>query len=255
MQRHVTKITSFLFALLLTHGLLGQSNPDLGIVLSLNDESRYGLEYRLPKDEQFTYKLGVTHGTFISSWVSQGIVAASDSLVVQKTIYRSNNQWEIRIGGERKIKESLFSLGADLNLGYLRHEKRQFNTPTVIDENGNWVRGYFVESAAQIPSNNPNHNLVIGDSDYANIKQHFFLPSLRVTFNLNVPISDALVVSFSIATRFGVPVYMGATEVENHNRIAIGSPPTTFDIGTTAIVGLRYIIGSFKTKVNMPDQP
>jgi hypothetical protein len=230
-------------------GAFGQGKPDLGFILSLDDESRYGLEYRHPKNDQFIYKIGITHGTFQTSWISPGIVTASDSLVVQQTIFRSNNQWDIRIGGERRIKESLFTLGADLNLGYLRHEKRQHNSPLILDENGNWVNGTFVNNSSQIPPNQPNSILVVGDQAYANIKQHFFLPSLRVTFNLNVPISDAFLINFSISTRFGVPIYMGATDVTDHNRITIGSPPINFDIGTTAAVGLRYIIGTFKTKV------
>jgi hypothetical protein len=238
-----------LLLLLPISSLFGQEKADLGFILSLNDESRYGLEFRLPKNEQLIYKFGITHGTFQNSWISSGIIAASDSVVVQQTVFRGNNQWELRIGGERKLGESLFSLGADLNLGYLRHEKRQFNSPLIIDENGNWVRGYFVSNVSQIPNDSPDNILIVGDADYANIKQHFFIPSMRITFNLNVPISDAFYFNCSVVTRFGVPIYMGATEVSNHNRIVIGSPPVNFDIGTTAAVGLRYIIGTFKDKV------
>lgn len=231
----------------------GQTKGDLGFILSLNEESRYGLEYRHPKSEEVMYKFGITHGTFQNSWISSGVISASDSVVVQQTVYRSNNQWEFRIGGERRLGESLFSLGVDLNLAYLRHEKRQYNSPLIKDKDGSWNSGYFVDKASQIPSNAPNNNLAVGDPDYANIKQHFFLPSIRVTFNLNVPISDGFYFNCSVLTRFGVPIYMGATEVTNHNRIAIGSPPITFDIGTTAAVGLRYIIGTFKSKVKGPE--
>ncbi len=247
------RFTTLIILLISPFGeLLGQEKADLGFILSLNDESRYGLEYRHPKNDQLTYKFGITHGTFQNSWISSGIISASDTVVVQQTVFRSNNQWELRIGGERKLGESMFSLGADLNLGYLRHEKRQFNTPLILDENGNWNSGYFVADASQIPPNAPNNTLAVGDPDYANIKQHFFVPSMRITFNLNVPISDAFYFNCSILTRFGVPIYMGATEVTNHNRITVGSPPLNFDIGTTAAVGLRYIIGTFKNKVKAP---
>jgi hypothetical protein len=256
LENHMTlflrfNITAFII-LLPIYSLFGQEKADLGFILSLNDESRYGIEYRLPKNEQLTYKFGITHGTFQNSWISTGIISASDSVVVQQTVFRGNNQWEVRIGGERKLGESLFSLGADLNLAYLRHEKRQFNSPLILDKDGNWIRGNFVANASQIPPNSPNNVMVVGDPDYANIKQHFFVPSMRITFNLNVPISDAFYFNCSVVTRFGIPIYMGATEVTNHNRIAIGSPPVNFDIGTTAAVGLRYIIGTFKDKVQPP---
>jgi hypothetical protein len=232
-----------------------QSQGDLGVLLSSDDNTRWGVEYRHSFAEQYQFKLGVTHGEFSTYINPPRIVFASDSVVIQKEKQFYGSQWGIRIGGERQLKKSMFALGADLNLSYRSRSIINSLSAQKMDDNGIWLDARIVDSTANNWSASSNNPVVFWEDGFAQLKQHFFVPALRITFNMDVPIGDAFFINFSLATSYAIPIYMGRSEGYNAESIYHGNPPTSFEFETVGGIGLRYNIGTMKRKTKNSTEP
>lgn len=240
-----------LFFCLTCLSVYGQKPGDFGLLLSSNESTRWNLEYRQALGEQYRLKMGVTHGEYPIYTGLPNIIFASDSVVIQKERQVYGSQWGLRIGGERQLMQSMFSLGADLNFNYRNRVITETNSAQKIDDNGNWLAARIVDSTAQNWSSNSQVPIVFWDQGFAQVKQHFFVPALRITFNIDVPIGDAFFINFSLATSYAVPIYMGRSQVYNSVTLYQGSPPNSFEFQTTGGIGLRYILGTMKEKAKV----
>ena len=112
--------------------------------------------------------------------------------------YSTQSTWtSLRIGVERKLGISVFSIGADLNLGYYNFQEYFANQNWTLNEVGDWQEDGF---APFFPEN---------DNLYAaQITRHFFNPTFRLSLNMDAPLGKAFLLNFSIASSAGTPIYM-----------------------------------------------
>lgn len=213
-----------------------QEDGDLGIVFTSNEDFRYGIEFRKPINEHLRYKIGVTQG-------SSGVVLSpnyelyefSDSTFSTRHFSNQISTTNLRIGLERNLGISIFSIGFDLNLGYQNFQSERANRNWALNENGVW------EENGVSPFFQGNEEILS-----AQITRHFFTPTARLSLNMDAPLGKGFILNFSIASNFGVPIYMGATNIIDPLTEYIGVPASTFNWSTYLGAGLRYAINSEK---------
>ncbi|MDA7804222.1 hypothetical protein N8987_06570 [Crocinitomix sp.] len=231
-------------------GAFSQVKGDIGMLVSSDYLMRVGLEYRAPINEHYNWKIGVTGG---SQWVNtqnREIVSATDSTVIMAHNSLNSEQIGLRFGVERQLKGSVFSVGLDLNIGYLVYRYDRRNYAEGLDSNGRWVYADILseEEFASGVVFEPGYErpIAIGDYDFADINRNYLNTDLRFSLNLDIPIGDSFLFHGSISGVFGMPIYMGATNVNDPNNRYLGIPPSVFNFSQNVNVGLRYKIGSRK---------
>jgi hypothetical protein len=213
-----------------------QGNGDLGILLSSDEEFRFGLEYRKPINDQLRYKLGVIQGSsgnILSP--NYELYELTDSTFSTRHFSNQVTTTNLRIGLERNLGYSIFSLGFDLNLGYQNIQSSRSNRNWEIDENGEWKENnlatFFGENIDELTSQ---------------ITRHYFTPTARMSLNMDAPLGKGFILNFSMSSNFGVPIYMGATNVIDPLTEYIGIPASTINWSIYLGAGLRYVINSEK---------
>ena len=229
------KINLLVIALLLTTVSFSQKEKDLGLLLSTQDLSRFGIEYRMQKTEQLKLKFAAFYGQRNSSNLGgfANIYFVTDSAIYFRDNVNRSNNGAIQFGVERQMKSSIFSFSADLNVTYTQNQKKFLYTNRNLNLDNEWGNGW---STSDIDPLNPTIKSV-------EIKQHFIEPNLRFGFNINIPLSDELILSFSGISSIGIPIYMGATNRFDPNNEFGGNPPSIINTESLGIVGLRYVLG------------
>lgn len=236
----------------------GQDKGDLGIITSTYDNTKFALEYRTAQKGQYNWRIGFATGqNYGSGWgyTPQNIISASDSLIVYD--YRGNwsSHQTLRLGLERQFKASIFSAFADLTVGYQSKMFYNHNIPYVLNGNG-WNLASFSESDTvgdvhQLPGQDFGyyHPVVAGYSNYQSYRQHFLVAGMRVGINMDLPIKKAFIFHTGVACSINTPIYMGTTRIHDlPGNLAIYTPPSIINLNTSAEIGLRYNIGSFKNR-------
>lgn len=213
-----------------------QKKGDLGLILSTNKKTKINLEYRKPINEKYKWKIGFLYGNEVNQFgYKRRIIRSSDTSVTYREYHSESNNFGLRLGIERRLKTSHFSVGADLNFRYI-------NTNHINNENTFYVdsSGYYSIPITTIfsPGKNPSAS---------GRTRHFFEPGIRLSLNLDLPLGNRFLVHMSVNTLMGVPIYMGESNVVDVNqKFPLGSPPSTINFEYTAAIGLRYILGTNK---------
>ncbi|NOQ70584.1 MAG: hypothetical protein GQ574_01195 [Crocinitomix sp.] len=213
-----------------------QSAGDLGIVITASEEFRLGIEYRKPINEKLRYKIGVTQGgsgNVLSP--NYDLYELTDSTFSTRHFSNQITSTNLRIGLERNLGISIFSIGFDLNLGYQNVQSDRANRNWILNPAGDW------EESGIAPFFQGNEELLS-----AQITRHYFTPTARLSLNMDAPLGKGFILNFSISTNYGVPIYMGATNVIDPLTEYIGVPATTINWSTYLGAGLRYVINSEK---------
>jgi len=226
-----------LIVTLLASSTFAQEKGDLGFMISSSDRSRIALEYRKPMKEQYHFRLGATYGSnfYNFPYTSTAIIKVNDSTLTQRYAQGQNLEAGLRIGLERRMSSTMFSFGLDLNINY-RQQQRSLDDVIYYHDTEN--ENYDETTAF--------NSLSYFDASYAQITRHFIVPSLRGTFNMNVPLGPSFILTLSAAVDAGAPIYMGATNITDPDQNFIGSPSSIFDMTTNFGIGLRYNLGSLK---------
>ena len=236
----------------------GQHKGDIGIITSTYNNAKFALEYRAAQKGQYNLRIGVAMGQDNGSgwgYSPQNIISASDSLIIYN--YRGNwsSHQTLRLGLERQFKSSIFSAFADLTVGYQSKMFYKQNSPYVLTDKG-WNLGSFSESDTVGDINlfpgqdfGYYHPIVAGYSNYQSYRQHFLVAGLRVGINMDLPIKKAFIFHTGVACNINTPIYMGTTRIHDlSGNLAIYTPPSIINLNTSAEIGLRYAIGSFKNR-------
>lgn len=220
---------------------IAQEKGDIGIIFSTSNSNsaKLAIEYRKPMSEKFNFKIAATYGDGANYfWSNNGrIVSVSDSAVTELNYYEYGSQVGLRFGAERQFGNSMFSIGADLNIDYRRTNSFYYNNTTYLQENGSWditpIGGYSY----------------FGDEPLnSNISRHYLVPGARLNFNMDIPMGKSFLLNLSAIGIFQLPIYMGESQKKDPNDYFIGIPATTFDLNTNLGIGLRYKIGSRNKK-------
>ncbi len=210
------------------------------------------MEYRKPLGDFFRLKVGINMEEYNHYSSSPNVVSVTDTTVFYNRRHSGSSQIGLRIGAERQLKSSIFSIGADINIHYRSRYRMQWNEVSVLTESGNWVDGMIVTEEGDLPHSQDhvsyNYHFVVGESGYANVRDRFLVPSVRTALNMDLPLSRMFTLHLSAAASFGLPIYMGISSEYDPNNRYEGIPATTFEFDTNAIIGVRYNIGEFRKK-------
>lgn len=216
-----------------------QAEGDIGILIAADEEFRFGIEYRKPINERLRYKIGVTQGAS-GNVLSPNyeLYELTDSTFSTRHFSNQITTVNLRLGLERNLGISIFSIGFDLNLGYQNIQSARTNRNWILNNAGIWEEtnylGFFQESNELLNSQ---------------ITRHYFTPTARLSLNMDAPLGKGFILNFSFAGNFGVPIYMGATNVVDPLTEYVGVPASVFNWGSYLGAGLRYVINTEK-KVN-----
>ena len=157
------------------------------------------------------------------------ILFANDSTVLERRLGDYQSTFEFRFGAERRLKESIFSLYADVNVGY-RHQKLYYHSTTFQLEEGVWVQPV----TAQFGNG--------ADPSQSKVTRHYLTTNLRLGATMNVPMGKYFLLNLYAGGSFGLPIYMGESNKigpeEDFKGVAL-----TFESYTNIGIGLRYKIG------------
>jgi len=225
--------------LLLNSTVHAQRTSDIGILISTDNESKLTLEYRKPIWKKYSLKFGTTYGsTHSSQFAPWAISQASDSLHIFNRNNSNENQYNLKIGIERILKSSPFSVGLDLLFGYKDVSYTKSVRHFTLDTTGKWDYTYFGEKDA----NTLNPKL---DTTFGQIIFRYFKPALQLNLGLDLPLAKRFTVNLSYQHSVGLLINMSETQINNNTINTfdyINNEKFTFNYRFN--VGLRY---KFKT--------
>lgn len=229
------KVAFTLIGLLFLVPSNAQEKGDLGLLISTSRYNKLALEYRKPFGEKYHFRLAATYGAIGSNfWYNNGeIISVSDSIVVERNFYNNGYQTGLRFGAERQFGNSMFSIATDLSADYRQSRSVYRTGAAYLQEDGTWGPG-------------PNSTLFYHFDDPSNsrITRHYLVAGARFSLNMNVPLGKSFLLNLAASGTFGLPIYMGATRVQDPLGDFIGTPPSIFEFNTHFGIGLRYIFGS-----------
>ena len=208
--------------------VFGQSKHDIGPIFSSDGFSRLGIEYRQALAQpQWKFKIGFTMGGETYGYRSNPLVMdASDSTVVLRYTDYAQSKQRLRLGVERQLSDSYFSVGADLNMGhYVLSEYRHSNLLKKAEDEWSYPQVIYTQESF----------------DYASVSRHYLSTAVRLSFNLNVPISDHFLVHGSIAADLEVPYYIGeSNRIDPLQDLSSAKDAIYYNFNMTGNIGLRY---------------
>lgn len=231
------KILPFL-VLIFSITSFSQKRNDLGYLYSTDYNNTNTLEFRHLMDNGYRFKVGGFLGSDMDYSYRESIISSTDTSVSFENYFKNSANYGIRIGLDKQMGASIFSFGGDINLAY-RSVTQQYSYRT----------SYLTQDSIYLLEPFGVNNDLFYNSSY--IVEQYFVPSLRLSFMMDVPLGDAFLINFNVSTNFGLPIYMGSkTIIDPNNKFT--SPASTFDFNTGFGLGLRYIIGStpFEFKKN-----
>lgn len=209
-----------------------QKNSDIGVLISPFYPYSGAFEYRVPikKNDKYLLKYGLSVTQKSNFNLENGeILFANDSTVRERRSVDYSQTISFRFGAERTLKESIFSLYADLNVGY-RHQKLFYHSTTYQLEEGVWVKPI----TAQYEEGT--------DPSQSSLKRHYLTTDARFGVAMNLPINKYFLLNLFAGASFGLPIYMGESNKIGPEEDFKGVP-ITFDANTNVGIGLRYKIG------------
>jgi hypothetical protein len=229
------KFTATFISLLFLAPSFAQEKGDLGLIISTSRYNKLALEYRKPFAEKYHFRLAATYGEIGNPfWYNQGqIIHVSDSIVVARSFYKNGYQTGLRFGVERQLKNSMFSVGTDLSVDYRQSRSTYRSRISYLQDDGSWEEGLptTVFENFDDPSN-------------SRITRHYLVAGARLSLNMNIPLGKSFLLNLAASGTYGLPIYMGATRIQDPLDDFIGTPPSITEFDTRFSIGLRYIFGS-----------
>ena len=179
---------------------------------------------------RFGFTLGQSHSGFNNS--NSSIISVTDSIVTERIYSSSISNFGLKMGFERQIKESWFSFGSDILLGYQNTNNYNYNEESHFID-GKWTKVNIFNFTDYTQGENK--------SQSADRNMHYFNPGVHLKFDVNIPITKSLIINAALGQTITLPIYAGQTIFEdplnefNHqgNIIVINS-------SSIANIGLRY---------------
>lgn len=215
---------------------------DIGVLYSASYDSKFAIEFRTPQFKKYQLKIGLTGNYYSAAYYSDApIFEVQDSAVITRQGRIEYSFAGFRIGAERQLASSIFSIGADFNLNYFHRNKTLSNRVKILNDEGNWVSGNIINP------DNPNFpdgisdNSIYGDRYEARINEHFLLPKVRVSVNANIPVGKHFLVTGYLAIATAPTIYVGNSNVRDPLN-DFYTPESEFYVDFSAGFGLRYRI-------------
>ena len=156
---------------------------DIGLLITTDNSSRIGIEYRYNFVDKWKIKIGGSYGAR-NTWPfhqNGEILSVSDSLIEERNRYTFYNWGGLKLGVERQLKESMFAVIADATIQYQQVLSTYNSTFTTLQENGGWqVEPTTIFSPTADPSR-------------GQMKQHFLSPGINTGIRMDIPVKLSLI--------------------------------------------------------------
>jgi len=216
-------VLSFIF--FSSFNAFNQARPDIGVRINSAEFNRIQLEFRKPISEKYTMRFGLSQGQSTGNYFSN-ISDANDSLVTFREKSKVGINFDFRFGFERNLSWKNFSLHGDLIVAYNKLDYHNWDSYTIKDSSNVW---------SQTPSYDPTH------PNSARAVEHYIGGGLAAGISYNFPLSERFILNLNLnytgLVRFNISHHETA---DNLNEFFDGNG-TTFDLYTSAGVGIRYV--------------
>lgn len=225
------KTILILFIISLTTSVNAQRVSDIGMIYGSSELYRLNIEYRKPIKEKTKLKFGISMGAATSPSLNYGaqITLVTDSLIVTRNYSQYNFQMTLKTGFEHQLKESMFSFGADLLLGYKQLEEGYYDTRDILT-NGGWTNEELVLFSNFDESSNRSYR-----------RTNYLTPGVQFNFSMDIPIKESFFLHLFVSQILTTPVYLGQNIINNpNNEFQTPNNAFTFNSQNQAGIGLRY---------------
>jgi len=212
-----------------THSF-SQRKHDLGVLFSASNQSKIALEYRLSLGEKYRFKVGTQYGStpYRPDSFNQIIISASDNAVVTQSFQFIEEYFGVKVGLERQLRESPFSILTDLNLTYVNQYQTYRNKKLIL------VNDVWVEEPKILGNGWP--------KNFSRLKNNFLNPSLRLGFNADFKISNHFLINTAIVGNLRSQIFLKESYRVDHLNVFPETNPSgkisLFKLTTS--IGLRY---------------
>lgn len=213
--------------------LNAQNNRDLSYIYNSYNLNRINLDYRQSINEKYKYKIGLVIGQGASSPFEKGdIVFGSDSLITYRYNVYNTTQFSLKIGGERVLGNSIFSIGADVLLSYRNEKNYIYYSDYIYDDSLKIWKDNTAYNPSGMGFDNPNNSKV---------KRGYFVPQLQLSFLMDLPIVDRLYLNLFVGGVFAFPILVNESKkYDPLNELILPTTLTTFEMSSLAGMGLRF---------------
>ena len=237
-MKNIKSVTTLLFSTLCYCTTFSQENfkHDVGVIVSTAQYGKIGVDYRLYLNEHWKFKVGAMYGSQYSyPFAKDEVSTVNDSLITFRTFQSHSNYGFLKIGAERRLKTSMFSITADLLLGYENRKYGYSNSYTELDSNGVWIQqtGFYSLQG----------NYQGDDTTRSRITQHYFSPGLAIGAMMDIPIKSRFVLSLGITGNFRTRVHLASTNVFDPYNEFTNPSGFIFDFDMVVSAGIRYRFG------------
>ncbi len=219
------KTLFFTVSILFSTFLFSQRSSDLTLHISTFEDTKLALEYRIPIKDKWGINFALTYGSKYNRYTS--IFDASDTLFTERHTSYSTSSGTYRIGTDKRIKESMFSVGFDFLLGYRQQNINKSNTEYTKDSLDNWGGMIY-------------YNFGANDPTHAQITKHYIVPGLQVNAKMDIPIKYNFELALAIGYNVNTPILIKETNIiDPYNELA--QPKfQVVNANAYASIGLRY---------------
>ncbi len=221
-----------------------QSRMDTGLRYEFGNDRHLILEDRIPVAYKTRFIVGISFANGFDDYSGGhlNVENASDTLVESRQSHVSRIGGDLRFGISRELKWPVFSVRADILLGYRQSRMGILSEYEHLD-NGFW-QPVFQMSSTDYPV------------DYASLRSQSLNPGGSVSFNLDLPLGKRFFVNMFVAPTVAVNfVYSSEIMIDPLDEF-INSTGASWglDFDMRCGAGLRYIFGKEKVFVKRGDQ-
>lgn len=203
----------------------GQRSSDLTLHLSTYDDTKIALEYRLPIKDKWGINFALAYGSKYNNFNT--ILDANDSVFFDRHTNYSTNTGTFRIGTEKRIKESMFSVGFDFLLGYSQQYIHKNTTEYTKDSLENWGGIIY-------------YNYGPNDPTHAQITKHYIIPGIQINTKMDIPIKNNFEFNLSVGYNVNSPILSKETNIIDPFNELIQPKISIINAAAYASIGLRY---------------
>lgn len=222
------KASLIMLSVLLYSFTFSQSSPNLGLLISADKFERMSLQYRLPIKEKLRLNVSGTFG-WENKFGNAYVTSFNDSVI---NFQRNNSNKQIaglKIGIDRRLKESIFSIGTDLIFRYTVQNN------SILDE-------FIVQDSTTFETNSyvSNFNSIENAAIY---KTYGWQSGIQLSIKADIPINEKFKLNLYTSITGIVDVNSSVREISDpNNKFDTNNwvPNSIIEISATAGVGLFY---------------
>ncbi len=210
----------------------GYAQSDISYRFEVLSGMRHSLEWRKPISEKLRFTCSIyyaprTGNNYYSE--NRTIYAASDTLIQMTNSHYWENAVELRLGAQRNLRKSVFSVKTELQFGYLYAKQWSYLTCFNFDPAGYWYPGGGLRCPGQ-----------------SLLGMHYVSAGGTISLCADIPLSKRFILSFqwsNIARGMFSPVSKVLFDDLDMYTESMNQTNWSFDLDSGIGIGLRCKLG------------